>query len=160
MTAVAASNTGSDAVFTNTVARLAIYNNDIALAAFQANPTQVQRQITARGVNASTASSSFVFVANGTKVILLRRYYSATEFDNIDWARGSTTAATGQGPTGGGRNLDTGAMALGCVSGTYTSTGAFPDSSNDTGNFVSAANGLQRRASNNGNTLYVTYITV
>lgn len=162
MTAVWASNTAADAVLTSSTARLAVYNDDTALSALQANPTQVARQIGIGGrcVSASTSASTFVFVPNGTKVILLRRYYGGTEQDMINWARGSVTAAVGQGPAGGGRNLDTGAQALGTQSGVYTSNGAMPTANNDTANFVSAANGLQRRTWSNGNVLYVIYITV
>ena len=165
MSAVAASNIASDAVFTSAIARLAIYDNNTALAAYQANPTQVARQIGIGGrtVTASTAAHAFVFVPNGTRVILLRRWYSGTsEHDLINWARGSTTAAVGQGPVGGSRNLDTGVAALGTVPGNinYTSNGAHPGTNNDTANFVSAANGLQRRHWNDGFTLSVTYITV
>jgi hypothetical protein len=160
MAAVAASDTASDAIFTNTVSRLAIYNSDTALSAYQANPVQVQRQITARGVLAYTGASSYVFIPNGTKAILLRRYYSSTDYDCIDWGRGLTTAGVGNGPSGGGRNLDTEATALGCTSGTYTSSGAFPGANDATGNFVSAANGLQRRTWSTGANLYVSYILV
>jgi len=162
MTAVWASNTAADAVLTSSTAKLAVYNADTALTALQANPTQVARQIGIGGrcVSASTSASAFVFVPNNTKVILLRRYYGGTEFDMIDWARGSTAAAVGQGPSGGGRDLDTGAQALGTQSGVYTSNGVMPTANNDTANFVSAANGLQRRTWNNGYTLYVIYITV
>ena len=160
MAAVWASNTATDAVFASATARLAVYNSDTALSALQATPVQVQRKVTSGSVNSSTSSPSFVFVANGTKVILLRRRYSSTEYDLINWARGSTTAAVGQGPSGGGRNLDTGVQALGCISGTYTSNGIMPTTDNDTANFVSAANGLQRRTWNNGATLYVSYILV
>ena len=160
MAAVWASNTATDAVFASATARLAVYNSDTALSALQATPAQVQRKVTSGSVNSSTSSSSFVFVANGTKVILLRRRYNSTESDMINWARGSTTAAVGQGPFGGGRNLDTGVQALGCISGTYTSNGIMPTTDNDTANFVSAANGLQRRTWSNGNILYVSYILV
>ena len=160
MTAVWASNTATDAVFASATARLAVYNSDTALAALQSTPAQVQRKVTSGATNTSTTSQSFIFVPNSTKVILLRRYYSNTESDMIDWARGSTSAAVGQGPAGGGRNLDTGAQALGCVSGSYTSNGLMPTTNDAAANFVSAANGLQRRASNNGNALYVSYIVV
>jgi len=160
MTAVWASDTATDAVFASATARLAVYNSDTALAALQATPVQVQRKVTSGATNTSTASSSFIFVPNNTKVILLRRYYSGTESDMINWARGSTSAAVGQGPAGGGRNLDTGAQALGRVSGSYTSNGLMPTTNDATANFVSAANGLQRRAWTNGATLYVAYIAV
>ena len=160
MAAVWASNTATDAVFASATARLAVYNSDTALAALQATPVQVQRKVTSGATNPSTTSPSFIFVPNGTNVILLRRYYNGTESDMIDWARGSTSAAVGQGPAGGGRNLDTDAQALGCVSGSYTSNGLMPTTDDATANFVSAANGLQRRSSNNGKTLYVSYIVV
>ena len=160
MTAVWASNTATDAVFASATARLAVYNSDTALAALQATPVQVQRKVTSGATNTSTAFQSFIFVPNSTKVILLRRYYDSTESDMIDWARGSTSAAVGQGPAGGGRNLDTGAQALGCVSGSYTSNGLMPTTNDAAANFVSAANGLQRRAWSNNNTLYVSYIVV
>ena len=160
MTAVWAADAAADAVLTSATARLAVYNSDTALAALQATPAQVQRKVTSGATNTSTASSSFIFVPNSTKVILLRRYYNSTECDMIDWARGSTSAAVGQGPAGGGRNLDTGEQALGCVSGSYTSNGLMPTTNDAAANFVSAANGLKRRAWSNGNTLYVSYIVV
>ena len=162
MAAVWASNTAADAVLTSATTRLAVYNADTALAALQANPTQVARQIGIGGrtTSASTAVSAFIFVANNTKVILLRRYYGGTEYDCIDWARGSTTSGAGVIAGSGGRTLDTGAQALGCTSGTYNSNGIMPSSNDDTANFVSSANGLQRRAWVFGSTLYVNYITV
>ena len=162
MAAVWASDAASDAVLTSSTAKLAVYNSDTALAALQANPTQIQRQIgiSGRVTSKNTSSQTYEFEANGTKCILLRRYYSGTEADMIDWGRGMTTAAVGNGPSGGGRNLDTGAQALGCTSGTYTSNGTMPTTNDATGNFVSAANGLKRRSWSNGNPLYVLYIPV
>ena len=160
MTAVWASDTATDAVFASATARLAVYNSNTALAALQATPVQVQRKVTSGATNTSTASSSFIFVPNSTKVILLRRYYNGIESDMINWARGSTSAAVGQGPAGGGRNLDTGAQARGCVSGSYTSNGLMPTTNDAAANFVSAANGLQRRTWSNNSTLYVSYIVV
>ena len=160
MTEVWASDTATDAVFASATARLAVYDSDTALAALQATPAQVQRKVTSGATNTSTTSQSFIFVPNSTKVILLRRYYGGTESDMINWARGSTSAQVGQGPEGGGRNLDTGAQAMGCVSGSYTSNGAMPTTNDATANFVSAANGLQRRTWSNGTTLYVSYILV
>jgi len=160
MAAVWASDTATDTVLASATARLAIYNSDIALAALQANPVQVQRKVTSGAVNASTASSTYTFVPNGTKVILLRRYYSKSEADLISWARGSTISGVGNGPSGGGRNLDTGVTALGCVSGTYTSNGLSPTANDSTANFVAAANGLRRREWATGGVLYVSYILV
>jgi hypothetical protein len=145
MTAVAASDTGSDAVFTNTVSRLAIYNNDIALSAFQANPTQVQRQITARGVSGSTATSAFTYVANGTKVILLRCWTTGGSEDlSLRWGRGLTTDDVAGGVRlPNGDNLGVATVALGRTT-TYASSGTYPATNNANANVVSAANGLRR----------------
>lgn len=159
-TALWASNSAADAVLTSTSGKLAIYNSDTALAALQATPVQVQRQIdTAGRCTTSDAPGGVAVLANGTRTILLRRWYSGSDPDTIDWARGSTTAAVGQGPTGGGRNLDTGVTALGAVSGSYTSTGAAPTANTDTANFVAAANGLMRRIAT-GKTLTLIHIPV
>jgi hypothetical protein len=144
-------------------ARLAVYNSDTALAALQAAPTQVQNLVTSLGVTSSNAWSSAInLVANGTKIIILRRYYSASEYDYINWARGSSTNGPGNGPVAGsgGRTLYTSASALGCVSGTYTSTGAYPGTNDATGNFVCAANGLRRDSSSSSATQNVIYIAV
>ena len=101
-------------------------------------------------------------VANGTKLILLRRWYSGPEYDYINWARGSVTNGFGNGPVAGsgGRTLYTGSAALGCISGTYTSNGAAPTANDVTGNFVCAANGLRRDSSSSGATQNVIYIAV
>ena len=166
MTAVWASDTAADAVMTSSAARLAVYNADTALAALQANPAQVQRQIGIGGRTTTSSNpwsgSSINIVANGTKLILLRRWYSDAEHDYINWARGSATNGAGNGPVAGsgGRTLYTGADALGCVSGTYASTGAAPTVNDVTGNFVCAANGLRRHSSDSGATQNVIYITV
>lgn len=162
MTAVWADNAVADAVLTSPNAKLAVYGSDSALERLQANPTQVTRQIgiAGRTLNASASVSAFVFVPNGTKVILLRRYYSSAEHDAIGWARNSGMSAVGLGPAGGGRNLDSGTWANGCVSGSYTSSGTAPSTNDTVSNFVSAANGLQRRAWMGSQVLYVVYIIV
>ena len=163
MAAVWASNTASDAVLTSSTARLAVYNSNTALAALQAKPTQIARQIgiSGRCVLMSSSVNGFIFVQNGIKVILLRRYYSNAEYDFINWARGSTIDGPGNGPVAGagGRTLYTSLQNRGCVSGTYTDTGAVA-ANNDTGNFVCAANGLKRNAVNLGGNLYIYYIPV
>jgi hypothetical protein len=145
MTAVAASNVGSDAVFTNTISRLAVYNNDIALAAFQANSAQVQRQITARGVSGSTAASAFTYVANGTKCILLRCWTTGGAEDlSLRWGRGLTTDDTAGGVRlPNGDNLGDTTAAIGRTT-TYTNSGTYPDANNANANVVAAANGLRR----------------
>lgn len=165
MTAIWASNTATDVMIESAAARQAIYDSVFALSALQATPTQVQRLITnggaSRVVSYSGSNTAAVIVANGTKLILLRRYYSSSTstVDVFDWERGSTTSAIGQGPAAGGRNLDTGIVALGCQSGTYLSNGAAPVADDYTGNFVSAANGLQTRTAP-GKSFYVKYILV
>jgi hypothetical protein len=152
------------AVFASSTAKLAVYNSDTALAAMQANPAQVQTLIAAGTgiVTASTAVSSFVFVPNGTRVILLRRWNTGVDGgDYIGWARGSSATGVGNGPTAGGRNLNTQTATRGSVSGTYTSTGGTAMLNDATANFVSAANGLQREYWNAGGaTLFVTYALV
>jgi hypothetical protein len=163
MAAVWASNTASDAVMTSATARLAVYGSDTSLAQLQFNAAQVQRQVTNLGVTSSNTWGGAVnLVANGTKILILRRWYGATEFDYINWTRGSVTAGAGNGPTAGsgGRTLYTSAMALGCTSGTYTSTGAYPAANDATGNFVCAANGLRRDSANGGAVQNVIYVAV
>jgi hypothetical protein len=143
--------------------RLSVYNSDVALAALQENPTQVQRQIDTAGrtVSASTTASSLTFANNGTKVILLRRYYGGAEYDYILWSRDITSNNTTNGLTAPtGRNLYAGVNASGCISGTYTSNGIMPTANNATGNFVAAANGLRRAGWGYGNSMYVQYIIV
>jgi hypothetical protein len=151
------------AVFASSTAKLAVYNSDTALTAIQAAPASVQALITAgTGIVTTTVETGSTAVANGTRLILLRRWYSGAEFDLWNWTRGSTTNGTGHGPTAGsgGRTLYTSADALGCVSGTYTSTGGFPVTNDATANFVCAANGFRRHAQNNGATANVIYALV
>lgn len=157
-TALWASNNAADAVLTNSTAKLAVYNSDTALAALQATPVQVQRQIDTIGrVTTHSSASTGAYLSNGTRTILLRRRYSGTDNDTIGWARGSTTAEIGQGPAGGGRQLDTGVMAVASVSGTYTAMpGTLPVGNNDASNFVSAANGLQRRTASRETSVTLT----
>jgi hypothetical protein len=165
MTAVAASSTAMDAVFASSTSKLAVYNSDTALTAIQFNPTSVQAFITANiGIVTLVAAwaGGTNYVANNTKIIILRRFYSGTEHDYINWTRGSTTNGTGHGPTAGtgGRTLYTTAQALGTVSGSYNSNGIMPTTNNNTANFVCAANGLRRHNANNGATMTVIYALV
>ena len=165
MAAVWASNVAADAVMLSTTAKLAVYNTDTALAALQAAPAQVQRQIGIAGRTTTSINSwsgPVTLVANGTKIIILRRWYSSGEYDYINWARGSVTTGAGNGPVAGsgGRTLYTSAAALGCVSGTYTSNGVSPNTNDATANFVCAANGLRRDTASVGGTLSVIYIAV
>ncbi len=167
MTAVAASDIASDAVFTNTVSRLAIYNDNIALSAFQANPNQVQRQIgiAGRTTSASATVSSFEYVANGTKVILLRMWTTGgSENPSLNFARGYTGVSNAT--TAGiivpitGENLGKTTVAFGHTT-TYADSGTYPAASNDNANVVCAANGLKRHTwsivgSTTQNVIYIT----
>ena len=165
MAAVAASNTASDAVFTSAAARLAIYNSDTALAAYQANPAQVQRQIDTGGrtVTGSTATVPHTYVANGTRVILLRVWTTGGSEDlSLRWGRGLTTDdAAGGVRLPNGDNLGVATAALGRTA-TYANSGTYPSANNANANVVSAANGLRRGTwSLVGNTTQnVIYITV
>ena len=163
MTAVWASNTASDAVMTSATARLAVYNSDTALAALQANPTQVQAQITARGVSASTSASAFTYVANGTKCILLRVWTTGGSEDlSLRWGRGLTTDDVAGGVLlPNGDNLGVATVALGRTT-TYANSGTYPGADNANANVVSAANGLRRGTwtVSGGTTQNVRYIVV
>ena len=163
MSAVWASNTATDAVFASATARLAVYNADTALAALQANPTQVQRKVTSGAISGSTASSSFTYVANGTKVILLRVWTTNGSEDlSLRWGRGLTTDDVAGGVRlPNGDNLGVATAAIGRTT-TYTNSGTYPSASNANANVVSAANGLRRGTwSRIGNTTQnVSYILV
>ena len=148
MTAVWASNTAADAVMTSSAAKLAVYNNDTALAALQFNPVQVARQISISGrtTTFTTSTSTVVAKPNGTKVILLRFWSSSNEASSINFARGYTGAKNST--TAGvilpitSENLGASAAALGHTT-IYGNSGTYPSASNDNANIVSAANGLE-----------------
>jgi len=163
MSAVWASNTATDAVFASATARLAVYNADTALAALQANPTQVQRKVTSGAISGSTASSSFTYVANGTKVILLRVWTTNGSEDlSLRWGRGLTTDdVAGSVRLPNGDNLGVATAAIGRTT-TYTDSGTYPGASNANANVVSAANGLRRGTWSRvgGTTQNVSYILV
>lgn len=164
MAAVWASDTASDAVLTSATARLAIYSADTALAALQAAPAQVQRQIGIGGrtTTQSTAASAFTYVANGTRVILLRAWLSNNEDMALQWGRGLTTDDVAGGlRLPNGDNLGVTTAAIGRTT-TYANSGTFPNANNANANVVSAANGLRRRtwSITGGSTQNVIYITV
>jgi len=166
MTAVIASDTASDAVFTSSTAKLAVWNSNIALSAYQANPTQVQRQITARGVTSSTNTVPFTHVALNTKVILLRAFNSGNENFALAWRSTSTATTPTINSTDGvllpnGNSLGVSAAAIGRTT-TYANSGTIPTGNNANSNVVSAANGLRRITWNvtGGTTQTVIYITV
>lgn len=160
--ALAATWANSFSFFNSSAARLALYNSNFALASLQAQPTLIQSLIATASL-ATTATWDVELVPNGTKVIILRRYYSGTanERDFINYARGSSSRTEGPVAGSGGRTLyNPLAIASGSASGTYTASGT-PYSNAATANFVCAANGIRRQSSQvGGTTLYVYYITV
>lgn len=145
MAAVVASNVAVDAIFNSSVSRLALYNSDAFLAAFQANPVQVQRQITLRGVYATTNAASFTYVPNGTKVILMRVWTTGNPDDlSLRWGRGLTTDDVAGGVRlPNGDNLGSSSQAIGRTT-IYSNSGVYPNADNTNANVVSAANGLRR----------------
>jgi hypothetical protein len=165
MTAVAASDTASDAILTSATGRLAVYNSDTALSAYQANPSQVQRQIgiSGRTNSATTAASSFTYVANSTKVILLRAWTTGGAEDlSLRWGRGlSSDDIAGGVRLPNGDNLGVTTAAIGRTT-TYSDSGSYPSTNNANANVVAAANGLRRGIwSQAGSTnQFVIYITV
>lgn len=162
MQTVWASDMASDAILSSSVGRNAVYNADNALTALQYNSNQVQRQITSRTTLSSISTQSGIFVANGTKAILLRRYYSsASEYECLAYARGSTSSTSGVTSGDGSRHLNTVAIARGCSTNTYVNNGSAPVSDIATSNFVGAANGLLRTNwAVTNSTVYVRYILV
>lgn len=164
MTAVWASDSATDLVLASSIGRLAVYNSDVALAALQFNSTQVQRKVTSGATMATTATVNVALVPNGTKIILLRRFYTgANDRDFLNWSRGSTTNGVGNGPTAGSgpRTLyQAASTAAGCAVNSYTAS-SYPSSNNSIANFVCAANGLRRDSWwASGITLTVYYIPV
>ena len=165
MNAVAASDTASDAVFTSSTAKLAVWNSDTALSAYQANPTQVQRQITERGVTALT-NSVLTFVPLNTKVILLRAFQSSSTSGHFSfaWNRTSSTSVPTINSLDGIRLPNGDSIGLGASSSpigrttTYENSGTFATVNNNNSNMVSAANGL--RAMISGFNKTVIYILV
>jgi hypothetical protein len=130
----------------------------------QANPAQIARQIgiSGRTQYASTSSQYFDFVPNGTRVILLRRWYSGNESDYLNWRRGATSTGSASGviQPGGSRVLYN-VAGNGTVPGTYDNDTTRCNSESDHANFVAACNGLRRNNWSTGSTtLYVRYITV
>ena len=169
MNAVAASDVASDAVFTSSTAKLAVWNSDTALSAYQANPTQVQRQITERGVqvshNGTSGDRSFTYVPLNTKVILLRAFHNTNNDFELAWRTTSTTVSPTPNSTDGvllpnGDSLGTTELAIGRTTN-YSNSGTAPTANNANSNVVSAANGLRRmELSETFSTQTVIYIAV
>jgi hypothetical protein len=157
-------NEMADAVLLSGTARLVVWNSDIALAALQATPTQIQRQRTIPGrlVHASTGMAYFEFAAHQTRGILIRRWYSGNETEFLCWQRNASStqsSSTGIIQPGGTRTLYNVAN-YGCALGTYTSSGVRCNADNDNANFVAAFFGLARTDWYTGAPLYVLYVLV
>ena len=148
MQAVAASSTAMQAVAASTAARTALWQSDAFLACLQANNASIQAIISANlATTKDAASSSFQFEAQGTKLILLRRYYNgATESDHLQWDRnGSNLPGYGQPNT---------------YDATYARSASAPTANNATANCVRACSGLNRATWTVGNQLTVIYLKV
>ena len=131
------------------IARLAIWNSDTALAAIQASNAAVTTMMAASAaVSANTSSMSHTFVPQGTKVILLRRWYGATdEYDHLRWSR-----TNGDLPGYGAIAIKYGP--------TYNSLGTGPTADNAEANNVRACNGLRREMWYASRMLSVRYLPV
>ena len=148
MQAVAASSTAMQAVAASTAARTVLWQSDAFLACLQANNASIQAIISANlATTKDAASSSFQFEAQGTKLILLRRYYDgASESDYLQWDRnGSNLPGYGQPNT---------------YDATYTRSATAPTTNNATANCVRACSGLNRATWSVGNSLTVIYLKV
>ena len=148
MQAVAASSTAMQAVAASTAARTVLWQSDAFLACLQANNASIQAIISANlATTKDTAASAFQFEAQGTKLILLRRYYDgATESDYLQWDRN-------------GSNLP-GYAQPNTYDATYTRSASAPTTNNATANCVRACSGLNRASWGIGNKLTVIYLKV
>ncbi len=149
MEAVAASSVAMEAVAASTAARQALWQSDTALLALQNSPDAVQCLIDSPyAVRGEATSSSKTFKEKGTRLILLRRWYSSTsEYDYLQWDRD-------------GENLPGyGAKAVKYGEG-YAGIGNGPDSNNSDANNVRACSGLRRNTWSTSSTLTVYYLPV
>ena len=146
--AVAASSTAMQAVAASTAARTVLWQSDAFLACLQANNASIQAIISANlATTKNTAASAFQFEAQGTKLILLRRYYDgASESDYLQWDRNASNL-----PGYGQPNT---------YDATYARSGSAPTANNATANCVRACSGLNRASWAVGNTLTVIYLKV
>ena len=146
--AVAASSTAMQAVAASTAARTVLWQSDAFLACLQANNASIQAIISANlATTKNTAASAFQFEAQGTKLILLRRYYDgASEYDNLQWDRNASNL-----PGYGQPNT---------YDATYTRSATAPTTNNATANCVRACSGLNRATWAVGNSLTVIYLKV
>ena len=148
MQAVAASSTAMQAVAASTAARTVLWQSDAFLACLQANNASIQAIISANlATTKDTAASAFQFEAQGTKLILLRRYYDgASESDYLQWDRNASNL-----PGYGQPNT---------YDATYTRSASAPTTNNATANCVRACSGLNRATWAVGNSLTVIYLKV
>ena len=146
--AVAASSTAMQAVAASTAARTVLWQSDAFLACLQANNASIQAIISANlATTKDTAASAFQFEAQGTKLILLRRYYDgASESDYLQWDRNASNL-----PGYGQPNT---------YDATYARSASAPTANNATANCVRACSGLNRATWAVGNTLTVIYLKV
>ncbi len=148
MQVVAASSTAMQAVAASTAARTVLWQIDAFLACLQANNASIQAIISANlATTKDTAASAFQFEAQGTKLILLRRYYDgASEYDYLQWDRNANNL-----PGYGQPNT---------YDATYTRSASAPTTNNATANCVRACSGLNRATWAVGNSLTVIYLKV
>ena len=146
--AVAASSTAMQAVAASTAARTVLWQSDAFLACLQANNASIQAIISANlATTKDTAASAFQFEAQGTKLILLRRYYDgASESDYLQWDRNASNL-----PGYGQPNT---------YDATYARSASAPTANNATANCVRACSGLNRATWTVGNQLTVIYLKV
>ena len=146
--AVAASSTAMQAVAASTAARTVLWQSDAFLACLQANNASIQAIISANlATTKNTAASAFQFEAQGTKLILLRRYYDgASESDYLQWDRNASNL-----PGYGQPNT---------YDATYARSASAPTANNATANCVRACSGLNRASWGIGNKLTVIYLKV
>lgn len=127
--------------------RLALWYNDDALEALQ-NSSTAMESLGNLVVFKNTSSQNYNFEKQGTKCILLRRWYSSgSENDNIQYDRKS-----GNLPGYGAAALTYGKR--------YATTSAVPTTDSVNANNVRACNGLRRATWGTSCTMYVKYLLV
>lgn len=157
MAGLLGSNACVDAFVSVGVFRVAVWNSDTAIAALQAAPTAVQRLIeSGRAQFGTYASSSYTFANQGTRVVLLRRWYSTNVTSELDYLNWNRTTGNAAAPNGA---VFYGITAAGRTA-TYASDGIYPTANAQAANLVLACNGLQRASWSQGATLSLYYLVV
>lgn len=134
----------------NEKARLALWYSDNGLTALQNSETVVSSLAADanRIISKNTASQTYTFEGQGTKCILLRRWYNnSSEKDNIRYDR-----KTGNLPGYGAQAYTYGKN--------YVTTSTVPSSDSVAANNVRACNGLTRATWSVSCTMYVKYMLV